>query len=114
MPYTRGDRIPEPHSRRGRTQVASRSEGKSPVEDHFGKAQALEPEAMAKLKGGEMYEALNLFMEMKKEIAEAVYASGPGSPNYSMLMEASAAAQQNINFINTYLPYEFLMETKRK
>mmetsp|Transcript_59367 Transcript_59367/g.158965 ORF Transcript_59367/g.158965 Transcript_59367/m.158965 type:complete len:115 (-) Transcript_59367:115-459(-) len=114
MPYTRGDRIPEPHGRRGRTQMSQRSEGKSVVEDHFGKAQSLEPEAMSKLKAGDMYEALGLCMEVKKELAEAVYASGPGSPNYSMLMEAAAATQQNIDFINTFLPYEFLMESKRK
>mmetsp|Transcript_79552 Transcript_79552/g.192760 ORF Transcript_79552/g.192760 Transcript_79552/m.192760 type:complete len:117 (-) Transcript_79552:91-441(-) len=112
MPYTRGDRIPEPPSRRGKMQVGQRTEGKSVVEDHFSKAQSIEPQALDKLKGGNMYEALELFTEVKKELAEAVYASGPGSPNYSMLMEAAAATQQNIDFINGFLPYEFLMEPK--
>eukprot|EP00416_Gambierdiscus_australes_P032162 CAMPEP_0171092058 /NCGR_PEP_ID=MMETSP0766_2-20121228/35476_1 /TAXON_ID=439317 /ORGANISM="Gambierdiscus australes, Strain CAWD 149" /LENGTH=146 /DNA_ID=CAMNT_0011550253 /DNA_START=78 /DNA_END=515 /DNA_ORIENTATION=+ len=110
MPYQRGDRVPEPHSRRGRAQVAQRTEGKSAVEEHFGKAQSLEPQALEKLKAGSMYEALELFTQIKKELAEAAYAAGPGSTNYSMLVEASAATQQNIDFINGYLPYEFLME----
>mmetsp|Transcript_8116 Transcript_8116/g.25820 ORF Transcript_8116/g.25820 Transcript_8116/m.25820 type:complete len:147 (+) Transcript_8116:3-443(+) len=112
MPYTRGDRIPEPPSRRGRMAVSQRAEGKSAVEDHFAKAQEMEPQALEKLKGGDMYEALKLFVEVKAELAEAVYASGPGSPNYGMLMDAAAATQQNIDFVNGYLPYEFLMEAK--
>mmetsp|Transcript_116312 Transcript_116312/g.324051 ORF Transcript_116312/g.324051 Transcript_116312/m.324051 type:complete len:118 (+) Transcript_116312:80-433(+) len=111
MPYTRGEMIPEPASRRGR-QVAQSSMGKSPVQDHFAKAQEIEPKALEKLKAGDMYEALELFVQVKKELAEAVYAAGPGSLNYSMLVEASAATQQNIDFINTFLPYEFLMQPK--
>ena len=91
MPYTRGDRIPEPHSRRGKVTSAGRADGKSVVEEHFSKAQEIEPQAMEKLRGGDMYEALHLFMEVKKELAEAAYASGPGSPNYSTIVEASAA-----------------------
>uniref|UniRef100_A0A7S4QIA9 KIF-binding protein n=1 Tax=Alexandrium monilatum TaxID=311494 RepID=A0A7S4QIA9_9DINO len=114
MPYTRGDRIPEPASRRGRMQVSQRAEGKSAVEAHFATAQEIEPRALQKLKSGEMHEALELFTQVKKEIAEAVYAAGPGSPNYSMLMEAAAATQQNIDFVQGYLPYEFLMEPKKQ
>mmetsp|Transcript_8118 Transcript_8118/g.25822 ORF Transcript_8118/g.25822 Transcript_8118/m.25822 type:complete len:115 (+) Transcript_8118:1-345(+) len=114
MPYTRGDRIPEPPSRRGRVQASQRSDSGSAVEAHFSAAQELEPQALQKLKGGEMHEALDLFMQVKKEISEAVYASGPGSPNYSMLMDTAAATQQNIDFVQGFLPYEFLMEPKKR
>eukprot|EP00418_Pyrodinium_bahamense_P088905 CAMPEP_0179036422 /NCGR_PEP_ID=MMETSP0796-20121207/13609_1 /TAXON_ID=73915 /ORGANISM="Pyrodinium bahamense, Strain pbaha01" /LENGTH=166 /DNA_ID=CAMNT_0020732707 /DNA_START=66 /DNA_END=563 /DNA_ORIENTATION=+ len=114
MPYTRGEMVPEPASRRSRAQAVHSATGKSAVEDHFAKAQALEPQALEKLKGGDMYEALQLFTQVKKELADAVYAAGPGALNYSMLQEASAATQQNIDFINGFLPYEFLMDPRRR
>mmetsp|Transcript_3040 Transcript_3040/g.8208 ORF Transcript_3040/g.8208 Transcript_3040/m.8208 type:complete len:115 (-) Transcript_3040:111-455(-) len=114
MPYTRGDRIAEPPSRRGRAVTRGAAEGKSAVESHFAAASELEPQALQKLKAGELYEALGIFMQVKSELAEAVYASGPGSPNYSMLMEAASMVQTNIDFINGYLPYEFLMEPKKR
>uniref|UniRef100_A0A7S2DVX6 Uncharacterized protein n=1 Tax=Alexandrium andersonii TaxID=327968 RepID=A0A7S2DVX6_9DINO len=114
MPYTRGDRIMEPASRRGKMLSAGSGDGKSAVEEHFGRAQELEPQAREKLKGGSLYEALDLLMETKKELAEAVYAAGPGSTNYFMLMDAAAGVQENIDFVQGYLPYEFLMEPKHK
>eukprot|EP00974_Lingulodinium_polyedra_P032639 3141426-Lingulodinium_polyedra.AAC.1 len=55
------------------------------------------------MKGGDIYEALDLFVQVQKELTEAIYASGPGSANYMlMLMEAHATTQQNIDAINLF------------
>mmetsp|Transcript_56560 Transcript_56560/g.160531 ORF Transcript_56560/g.160531 Transcript_56560/m.160531 type:complete len:89 (+) Transcript_56560:2-268(+) len=82
------------------------------MEEHFQKAQSIEPQAVDKMKAGEPYEALELFVQVQKELKEAIYASGPGSSNYPMLREALDATKQNIDLINGFLPYEFLLEPK--
>uniref|UniRef100_A0A7S2D7A3 Uncharacterized protein n=1 Tax=Alexandrium andersonii TaxID=327968 RepID=A0A7S2D7A3_9DINO len=114
MPYQRGDRIMEPAGRRGGHQVSQQPQGKSAVDEHFAKASALEPEAMAKVKAGELSEALGLLSQMKKELDEAAYAAGPGSPNQGWISEAATLVEGNINFCNSYLPYEMLLEPSSK
>mmetsp|Transcript_30297 Transcript_30297/g.96861 ORF Transcript_30297/g.96861 Transcript_30297/m.96861 type:complete len:123 (-) Transcript_30297:77-445(-) len=114
MPYSRGDRIPTPPGERMKQMGGRKSDSvaMTPVEKHFAKAQELEPQALEKMRSGESHEALELFNQVKRELTEAIYASGPGSANYPMLKEACAATNENIKAINSFLPFEFLLEPK--
>merc|ERR1712113_275619 len=107
MGYRRGDAIARPPSRSEDASSKKEPEAAVGADAHILRAKEIEPQAIAHMKNGELYKALELFADLRLELADALECLGPGSDRTRAIKDAKHACEQNMAFVKSYSPYEF-------